>query len=118
MVVERKTHIPEDIDDDCVSRKAVLALATELSFDGVKGLEHWKCNHIDPLKVMELPAVPPKKVCIAEIKVERDEVEQLIAEKVEEIKRAICSRGKEADDNVSRIDGNCRIVTYKLQEGV
>lgn len=97
MIVERKTSTPYEVDDDCVSRKEVLALATELSFDGVKGLEHWKCNHIDPLKVMELPAIPHKKVCIAEIKIDRDEVEQLIAEKIEEIKQAICSREIEKD---------------------
>ena len=99
MIIERKTSTPYEVDDDCISRKAVLALATELSFDGVKGLEHWKCNHIDPLKVMELPPVPPKKVCVAEIKVERDEVEQLIAEKVEEIKQAICLREMKIDGN-------------------
>lgn len=85
MIVERKTHIPEDIDDDCISRKAVLALATELSFDGVKGLEHWKCNHIDPLKVMELPAIPPKKVCIAEVKVSKEEVEELISKQIKDL---------------------------------
>lgn len=89
MIVERKTSTPYEVDDDCVSRKEVLALATELSFDGVKGLEHWKCNHIDPLKVMELKPVPPKKVCVAEIKISKEEVEKLIADKIEEIKKAV-----------------------------
>ena len=89
MIVERKTSTPYEVDGDCVSRKEVLALATELSFDGVKGLEHWKCNHIDPLKVMELPAATPKKVCVSEIKISKEEVEQLIADKIEEIKKAV-----------------------------
>lgn len=85
MIVERKTHIPEDIDDDCISRKEVLALATELSFDGVKGLEHWKCNHIDPLNVMKLPPIPPKKVCVAEVKVSKEEVEELISKQIKDL---------------------------------
>jgi len=88
MIVERKTHIPEDIDDDCVSRREVLMCLTgvDLPDDAVKLISLFS------KRIKKLPAIPPKKVCIAEIKVERDEVEQLIAEKIEEIKQAICSR--------------------------
>ena len=95
MIVERKTHIPEDIDDDCVSRREVLMCLTgvDLPDDAVKLISLFS------KRIKELPAIPPKKVCIAEVKVERDEVEQLIAEKVEEIKQAICSREKGADGN-------------------
>ena len=49
--------------------------------------------------LIEINELPPKKVCVAEIKIDRDEVEQLIAEKVEEIKQAICSREMEIDGN-------------------
>ena len=95
MIVERKTHIPEDIDDDCVSRREVLMCLTgvDLPNDAVKLISLFS------KRIKELPPIPPKKVCIAEVKVERDEVEQLIAEKVEEIKRAICSREMEKDGN-------------------
>ena len=95
MIVERKTHIPEDIDDDCVSRREVLMCLTgvDLPDDAVKLISLFS------KRIKELPPIPPKKVCIAEVKVERDEVEQLIAEKVEEIKQAICSRGMEIDGN-------------------
>jgi hypothetical protein len=88
MIVERKTHIPEDIDDDCVSRREVLMCLTgaDLPDDAAKLIS------LFAKRIKKLPPVPPKKVCIAEVKVERDEVEQLIAEKVEEIKQAICSR--------------------------
>lgn len=97
MIIERKTSTPYEVDDDCVSRKEVLALATELSFDGVKGLEHWKCNHIDPLKVMELPAVPPKKVCIAEVKVSKEEVEELISKQIKDL-LAYAEKGLKEND--------------------
>ena len=95
MIVERKTHIPEDIDDDCVSRREVLMCLTgvDLPNDAVKLISLFS------KRIKELPPIPPKKVCVAEVKVERDEVEQLIAEKVEEIKQAICSREMEIDDN-------------------
>ncbi len=95
MIVERKTHIPEDVDDDCVSRREVLMCLTgvDLPDDAVKLVSLFS------KRIKKLPPVPPKKVCIAEVKVERDEVEQLIAKKVEEIKHAICSREKGADDN-------------------
>lgn len=95
MIVERKTHIPEDIDDDCVSRREVLMCLTgvDLPDDAVKLISLFS------KRIKELPPIPPKKVCVAEVKVERDEVEQLIAEKVEEIKQAICSRVMEIDGN-------------------
>lgn len=95
MIVERKTHIPEDIDDDCVSRREVLMCLTgvDLPDDAVKLISLFS------KRIKELPPVKPKKVCVAEIKVERDEVERLIAEKIEEIKQAICSREMKIDDN-------------------
>ena len=95
MIVERKTHIPEDINDDCVSRREVLMCLTgvDLPDDAVKLISLFS------KRIKELPPIPPKKVCVAEVKVERDEVEQLIAEKVEEIKQAICSREMEIDGN-------------------
>ena len=95
MIVERKTHMPEDIDDDCVSRREVLMCLTgvDLPDDAVKLISLFS------KRIKELPPIPPKKVCVAEVKVERDEVEQLIAEKVEEIKQAICSREMEIDGN-------------------
>ena len=95
MIVERKTHIPEDIDDDCVSRREVLMCLTgvDLPDDAVKLIS------LFAKRIKKLPPIPPKKVCIAEIKVDRDEVEQLIAEKIEEIKQAICSRETEIDGN-------------------
>ena len=95
MIVERKTHIPEDINDDCVSRREVLMCLTgvDLPDDAVKLISLFS------KRIKELPPIPPKKVCVAEVKVERDEVEQLIAEKVEEIKQAICSSEMEIDGN-------------------
>jgi len=95
MIVERKTHMPEDIDDDCVSRREVLMCLTGVDLPD----DAEKLISLFSKRIKKLSPIPPKKVCIAEIKVERDEVEQLIAEKVEEIKQAICSREMEIDGN-------------------
>lgn len=47
---------------DYISRKAVLALQTDLHFDGIEQLKHWRCHHIDPTEVEILPAADVRPV--------------------------------------------------------
>ena len=81
MIVERKTHIPEDIDDDCVSRREVLMCLTgvDLPDDAVKLISLFS------KRIKELPPVPPKKVCVAEVKVSKEEVEELISKQIKDL---------------------------------
>ena len=81
MIVERKTHIPEDIDDDCVSRREVLMCLTgvDLPDDAVKLISLFS------KRIKELPAIPPKKVCVAEVKVSKEEVEELISKQIKDL---------------------------------
>jgi len=81
MIVERKTHIPEDIDDDCVSRREVLMCLTgvDLPDDAVKLISLFS------KRIKKLPAIPPKKVCIAEVKVSKEEVEELISRQIKDL---------------------------------
>ena len=81
MIVERKTHIPEDIDDDCVSRRGVLMCLTgvDLPDDAVKLISLFS------KRIKKLPAIPPKKVCIAEVKVSKEEVEELISRQIKDL---------------------------------
>ena len=39
-----------------VERDRVLALQTNLHFDGIEQLKYWECQHIDPTEVQLLPA--------------------------------------------------------------
>ena len=81
MIAERKTHIPEDIDDDCVSRREVLMCLTgvDLPDDAVKLISLFS------KRIKELPPIPPKKVCIAEVKVSKEEVEELISRQIKDL---------------------------------
>ena len=81
MIVERKTHIPEDIDDDCVSRREVLMCLTgvDLPDDAVKLISLFS------KRIKELPPIPPKKVCVAEVKVSKEEVEELISKQIKDL---------------------------------
>ena len=81
MIVERKTHMPEDIDDDCVSRREVLMCLTgvDLPDDAVKLISLFS------KRIKELPAIPPKKVCVAEVKVSKEEVEELISRQIKDL---------------------------------
>lgn len=81
MIVERKTHIPEDIDDDCVSRREVLMCLTgvDLPDDAVKLISLFS------KRIKKLPAIPPKKVCVAEVKVSKEEVEELISKQIKDL---------------------------------
>ena len=81
MIVERKTHMPEDIDDDCVSRREVLMCLTgvDLPDDAVKLISLFS------KRIKKLPAIPPKKVCIAEVKVSKEEVEELISRQIKDL---------------------------------
>lgn len=42
--------------DDYIKRSDVLALQTELRFDQIEQLKHYRCRHIDPLSVKLLDA--------------------------------------------------------------
>lgn len=93
MIVERKTHIPEDIDDDCVSRREVLMCLTgvDLPDDAVKLISLFS------KRIKELPPIPPKKVCIAEVKVSKEEVEELISKQIKDL-LAYAEKGLEEND--------------------
>lgn len=47
---------------DFVEREKVLALQTDLHFDNIEQLKHWKCRHIDPTDVELLPAADVRPV--------------------------------------------------------
>ena len=49
---------------DYVKRNDVLSLQRELRFDnlGIEELKHYRCRHIDPLAVMELPSVDEREI--------------------------------------------------------
>lgn len=53
--------------EDAVSRKAVLNLAKDLTFDGVAGLEHYRHRCIEIEDVEELPPVTPDLSSLREI---------------------------------------------------
>ena len=45
-----------------IEREKVLALQTDLHFDNIEQLKHWKCRHIDPTEVQLLPAADVRPV--------------------------------------------------------
>lgn len=45
-----------------IEREKVLALQTDLHFDNIEQLKHWKCRHIDPTEVHLLPAADVRPV--------------------------------------------------------
>ncbi len=45
-----------------IDREKVLALQTDLHFDNIEQLKHWKCRHIDPTDVLLLPAADVRPV--------------------------------------------------------
>lgn len=49
-----------------IEREKVLSLQTDLHFDNIEQLKHWKCRHIDPTEVQLLPAadVRPVVLCL------------------------------------------------------
>lgn len=55
--------------DDYVKRSDVLALQTELRFDQIEQLKHYRCKHIDPLSVKLLDAADVRENVRAEWKV-------------------------------------------------
>lgn len=48
--------------DDLISRRAVLALARDLTFEGMDELKYYKYRCIDPNDVQELPSVQPEVI--------------------------------------------------------
>lgn len=47
-----------------IEREKVLALQTDLHFDNIEQLKHWKCRHIDPTDVQLLPVADVRPVVL------------------------------------------------------
>ena len=53
------SECPHNTKDDTISRQAVLALARDLTFEGIDELKYYKYRCIDPNDVQELPSAQP-----------------------------------------------------------